>query len=237
MATISSLLKIISLFCKRALQKRRYSAKANFKEPNTRRHPIVALPSVLCRDALQQPALTHCNNTLQQPAILCSTLLQTHCNTVHHTARCTTLQHRDKWLGGLTHCNTLRHTATHYNSLQFTATHCPNYNTPQHRDKWLGGFGATIGGLSSNIGEGSVCCNVLQCAAVCCSVLQCVALCCSITNIHESPHRKSCHTNECLLYDMHQRCMHSSSSRVAVCCSALHCVPMCCSVLHVTHQR
>jgi len=41
-ATISRLLKIIGLFCKRALQKRRYSAKEthNFKEPTNRSHPI-----------------------------------------------------------------------------------------------------------------------------------------------------------------------------------------------------
>jgi len=41
-ATISRLLKIIGLFCKRALSKRRYSAKEtnNFKEPTNRSHPI-----------------------------------------------------------------------------------------------------------------------------------------------------------------------------------------------------
>jgi len=41
-ATISRLLKIIGLFCKRALWKRRYSAKEtyNFKEPTNRSHPI-----------------------------------------------------------------------------------------------------------------------------------------------------------------------------------------------------
>jgi len=41
-ATISRLLKIIGLFCKRALQKRLYSAKetCNFKEPTNRSHPI-----------------------------------------------------------------------------------------------------------------------------------------------------------------------------------------------------
>ena len=41
-ATISTLLKIIGLFCKRALQKRLYSAKEtyNFKEPTNRSHPI-----------------------------------------------------------------------------------------------------------------------------------------------------------------------------------------------------
>ena len=42
--TINRLLKMISLFCTRALQKRRYSAKEtyNFKEPAIRSHPIVA---------------------------------------------------------------------------------------------------------------------------------------------------------------------------------------------------
>ena len=41
-ATISRLLKMIGLFCKRALKKRRYSAKEtyNFKEPTNRSHPI-----------------------------------------------------------------------------------------------------------------------------------------------------------------------------------------------------
>jgi len=42
-ATISRLLTIIGLFCKRALQKRLYPAKEtyNFKEPTNRGHPIV----------------------------------------------------------------------------------------------------------------------------------------------------------------------------------------------------
>jgi len=41
-ATISRLLKIIGLFCKRALRKSLYSAKetCNFKEPTNRSHPI-----------------------------------------------------------------------------------------------------------------------------------------------------------------------------------------------------
>ena len=48
-ATISRLLKTIGLFCKRALQKRRYSAKEtyDFKEPTNRRHPI-HIKGVLC---------------------------------------------------------------------------------------------------------------------------------------------------------------------------------------------
>jgi len=42
-ATISRLLRIIGLFCKRALEKKRYSAKEtyNFKEPTNRSYPIV----------------------------------------------------------------------------------------------------------------------------------------------------------------------------------------------------
>ena len=41
-ATISRLLQIIGLFCKRDLQKRLYSAKEtyNLKDPTTRSHPI-----------------------------------------------------------------------------------------------------------------------------------------------------------------------------------------------------
>jgi len=41
-ATISRLLKIVDLFCKRALQKRRYPAKEtyDFKEPTNHSHPI-----------------------------------------------------------------------------------------------------------------------------------------------------------------------------------------------------
>ena len=48
-ASISRLLKITGLFCKGALQKRRYSAKEtyNFKEPTNRSHPIVCTHFVL----------------------------------------------------------------------------------------------------------------------------------------------------------------------------------------------
>ena len=42
-ATVSRILKMIGIFCKRALQKRRYSAQEtyNFKEPTNHSHPIV----------------------------------------------------------------------------------------------------------------------------------------------------------------------------------------------------
>ena len=51
-ATISRLLKIIGLFCKRALKQRQYSAKEiyNFKEPTNHSHPIRRLyTQSLCR--------------------------------------------------------------------------------------------------------------------------------------------------------------------------------------------
>jgi len=53
MASISRLLKIIGLFCKRTLQKRLYSAKetCNFQEPNNRSQPI---------HQHTLPALEHC---------------------------------------------------------------------------------------------------------------------------------------------------------------------------------
>jgi len=45
-ATISRFLKIVGLFCTRALSKRLYSAKEtyHFKEPTNRSHPIVHAP-------------------------------------------------------------------------------------------------------------------------------------------------------------------------------------------------
>ena len=68
-ATISRLLKIIGLFCKRVLQKRQYSAKEtyNFQEPTNRSHPIGASASG--------------SHTLALPA----THTATHCNTLQHT--------------------------------------------------------------------------------------------------------------------------------------------------------
>ena len=52
---ISRLLKIIRLFCKRALQKRRYYAKEtyNFKEPTKQSHPIYVKPSLAERSLWQ----------------------------------------------------------------------------------------------------------------------------------------------------------------------------------------
>ena len=73
-ATISRLLQIIVLFCKRALQKRLYSAKEtyHFKEPTNRSHPI---PSCWCCFSFWYYMYIY---TLQQAA--------TRCNTLQHTA-------------------------------------------------------------------------------------------------------------------------------------------------------
>jgi len=53
-ATISRLLKMIGLFCKRALWKRLYSAKEtyHFKEPTNRSHPIHTWASHVTRDGV-----------------------------------------------------------------------------------------------------------------------------------------------------------------------------------------
>jgi len=55
-ATISRLLKIIGLFCKRDLQKRRYSAKEtyNFIDPTDCSHPIMNVLILLCCDIYNQ---------------------------------------------------------------------------------------------------------------------------------------------------------------------------------------
>ena len=60
-ATISRLLKIIGLFCKRAIYTRQYSAKepCNLKEPTNQSHPILARR---CR----QPHKSFPSHTLQR---------------------------------------------------------------------------------------------------------------------------------------------------------------------------
>jgi len=72
-ATISRLLKIIGLFCKRALQKRRYSAKApyNFEESTHRSHPIAHYSVGQHRRAVSLNAFLH----LVLPCLLYSIVL------------------------------------------------------------------------------------------------------------------------------------------------------------------
>jgi len=95
--------KITGLFCKRALQNRRYSAKetCSFMEPTDRSHPI----------------------TLTYTGYVDTCYTATHCNTLQHTAtHCNTLQHT------ATHCNTLQHTAnTGYVDTCYTARRVSKY--------------------------------------------------------------------------------------------------------------
>jgi len=113
-ATISTLLQIIGLFCKSALLKRRYSAKEinNFKEPTNRSHPIR-------RDHGLHRTASHCN-ALHRTASHCNALQRTatHCNALQRTA---------------THCNTLHRTVSHCTALHCTALHCTTpHRTAQH---------------------------------------------------------------------------------------------------------
>jgi len=91
-ATISRLLRIIGLFCKRALEKRRYSAKEthNFKEPTNRSHPIAGYDVYLSIDSESYTCIQFCQNicmthissiiTPQHPNRIhpCNTLIQSH---------------------------------------------------------------------------------------------------------------------------------------------------------------
>ena len=82
-ASISRLLEIIGLFCKRALQKRLYSAKEtyHFKEPTNRQTLYTFAAPPISRPYTLQHTATHCD-TLQHTATLCSTLQHTaaHCS-------------------------------------------------------------------------------------------------------------------------------------------------------------
>ena len=71
-----------------------------------------------------------CSNSLHT-AVWCHDSLRSawkgQCNTLQHTAtHYKTLQHT------ATRCNTLQHAATHYNTLQHTATYCILHHTAPH---------------------------------------------------------------------------------------------------------
>jgi len=73
-ATISRLLKIIGIFCKRALWNRRYSAEEtyDFKEPNNRSHPIFEISqclAVLCTPTPMIPSMGIIINTSTLPLL------------------------------------------------------------------------------------------------------------------------------------------------------------------------
>ena len=132
-ATISRFLKIIGLFCKRALQKRLYSAKLTYYLKD-----LLTVATPYSQYSIQKdvPYFVLSYFVLSQQYLIVEVwsrdhskwrdviFTTTHCHTLQHTAtHCNTLQHT------ATHCNILQHTATHFNTLQHTATHC---NTLQH---------------------------------------------------------------------------------------------------------
>ena len=151
--TISRLLEIVGLFCKRAIKKRRYSANEtyNVKEPTDcrqkegaserkrqgrqREKARLEKSGRKCRTAREQKIIL---NTLQHTAAYCNILQHSaaYCNSLQHTAtHCNAMQHTQKYRNALqhthpTHCiPTLQHTATncistsHRNTLEYTATH------------------------------------------------------------------------------------------------------------------
>ena len=65
LATISRLLRMIGLFCKRALLKRRYSSKENYnlKEPTNRSHPISVFNTTSTRKGV--PVQTECMHSVR----------------------------------------------------------------------------------------------------------------------------------------------------------------------------
>jgi len=87
-ATISRLLKIIGLFCKRALQKRPIFSKEtyNFKEPTNRSHPIPEYVRTCTYDGGKgRESSRECTTWKVQSATHCNTLQYTACNTLQHT--------------------------------------------------------------------------------------------------------------------------------------------------------
>ena len=83
--------------------------------------------------------------------------VQTHCNTLQHTA---------------THCYTRQHTAIHC-TLQHTATHC---NTLQHTTWYNHVFAVVVGNSVLQCVAVCCCARWRYCVALCYSVLQCVAV-------------------------------------------------------------
>jgi len=130
-ATISRLLKIIGLFCERALSKRRYSAKEtyNFKEPTNRSHPIYTKSGAFTYRAIIHPIRIHyCAHSEALVAATLQPYMESLC--IHdHTHCCTTFGGS---IDALEIGNTLQYTATCCNTLQHPTTHCINTHIHIH---------------------------------------------------------------------------------------------------------
>ena len=107
----SRLLKVVDLFCKRALSKRLHSASMHLSHNECISHTmnpyIFSRRNIFkCKDHMMFTwFIIHMNLYLFDSHINFGMIVlpATHCNTLQHTA---------------THCNTLQHTATHCNTLQ-----------------------------------------------------------------------------------------------------------------------
>jgi len=151
----SRLLKIIGLFCKTALQKRRYSAKSLL---------IAATP--YCGGPLRAHTHTHTHtHTLQ---------LQSPTNTQTHT-----LAHSQ------THDNTHSGICTHAHVCLNTQRIYAHYLILAciHSEKKKDILSHSLLHLHCLSCAPSMCCSVLQCVAVCCRVLPCVAVCCRVLQV------------------------------------------------------
>ena len=92
-ATCSRLLKIIGLFCKKALWKRRYSSKEtyDFKEPDNRSHPLL---NVWCGTLWSISNMTSKQSVTSDVLQWDNPSAATHCNTLQHTAtQCNHIKH------------------------------------------------------------------------------------------------------------------------------------------------
>jgi len=75
-AVVSMIDKIIGLFCTRALQKRRYSAKETFNiiDPTDHSHPISTCATFGVRLCTLQHTVTLCNTLVAYDTVQCNTL-------------------------------------------------------------------------------------------------------------------------------------------------------------------
>ena len=112
-ATNSRLLKIIGLFCKRTLQKRRYSANEpyHFKEPTNRSHPILF-------GATSATAYSY------------STRTRTHTYTL-------SLSHTHTHTHAITHARTRTHTRTHIHIHTHSRAHMHTHTHIHIHTCWL----------------------------------------------------------------------------------------------------
>ena len=209
--TISRLLKITGLFCKRALQKRRYSAKQtyNFREPTDRSHPIREIHRLnLCllrmryfrsihRTASHGPRNESCLYPMSHVVhAWVMSLMHESCPYKWDDRESTSyrVSWPSQWVMSLmNHFRSLRHERVRslineiYQEYTSYRVSWPSPSTQRST------FAFTI--------CIQVCCRVVQCVTECCRAFQSAAVRCSVS-----------------------RC-------VAVCCSVLPCLAVCCSVL------